>query len=214
MELSLYKYLKEHQYYIDRYDLYTIKECLLYYNGIKANLKKGRNNLELKKLNDKEFLKEVNKTASYVVNIIKTKRYKHKKRVVQEWMERDRKIQERFDNAVPPEEILCKKCFFPTKVLLKDLRNPYEKNSKILFLFECLKCKKRQALYEDGTEWKLKKQKCPKCNNSLDEKSKYTKDILTTFYSCPMISANQKKSKKKGKLGKRSFFLNIEKNSV
>ncbi len=184
----MFRYLKDEQYYIDLYDLHTIKVCLDYYNSIKENLKKERDTKEFKKFNNEEFNKEVNKTASYVVNIIKAKRYERKKRVIQEWMERDRKVQERFDNAIPPEGVLCKKCFSLTKVFAKDFHNIYEEDSKILFLFECPECKKKQALYDDGTEWKLEKQRCPDCNNTLNEKSTCSDDILTTVYSCPNCS--------------------------
>lgn len=190
----MYRYLKEYHYYVDHYDLQTIEDCLDYYNGIKGRLKKERPTEELKKLSDKEFYREISKTASYVVNIMKAKRYERKKEVIHEWIERDRKIQERYDNAIPPEGVLCKRCFSPTKDFSKDLHNPYGENSKILFLFECPKCKKRQALYDDGMEWKLEKQNCPKCNQPLDEKSTYTKDILTTVHSCPNCSYKNKET--------------------
>ena len=188
------KYLKDEQHYIDRYDLHTIEECLGYYRNIRDGLEKKKDSKEFGKFSRKEFDKEVNKTASYIINILKAKRYERKKEVIQEWKERDRKIQERFDNAVPPEGILCKRCSYLTEVFSKDLQNPYEENSRILFLFECPKCKKRQAIYDDGTEWKLEKQKCPKCNHSLDEKSTYTKDILTTVYSCLNCSYKNKET--------------------
>jgi DNA-directed RNA polymerase subunit RPC12/RpoP len=200
----MYRYLKDDQYYIDRYDLHTIEECLSYYNGIEGKLKKGRAAGEFKKLNDKEFARGADKAASYVLNIIKAKRYERKKEVIQEWKERDRKVQEKFDNAVPPKGVLCKKCSYPTEVFSKDLHNPYGENSRTLFLYECPKCTKRQALYEDGTERKLKKQKCPKCNHPLDEKSTYTKDILTTAYSCPSCSYKDKETYDFGKSEKEN----------
>ena len=52
-------------------------------------------------------------------------------------------------------------------------------------MFECVKCQKIQALYEDGTEWLYKAPNCPKCNNELNHLSKYSKHILKTTYSCP-----------------------------
>jgi len=190
----VYKYLKDEQYYIDRYDLHTIETCLDYYNGIKKKLKKEKATEEFKKLNEKEFDREANKTASCVVNMIKAKRYERKKDVIQGWKEKDEKDQEKFDNAVAPQGVLCKECFSPTRVILKELDNLPKEGSKVLFFFECTKCKKRQAIYEDGTEHHHEKIKCPECSYTLNEKSTYTKDILTTIYSCPNCSYKSKET--------------------
>ncbi|MCH7561658.1 MAG: hypothetical protein IIC67_09905, partial [Thaumarchaeota archaeon] len=103
-------------------------------------------------------------------------------------MDGDRKLQEKYDNATPPEDIYCKECHSPTKVISKDLLREYEANSQVVFLFDCVKCKKRQALYEDGTEWEYEALLCPKCNSPLEHKSKYVKEVSTTTYSCPKCS--------------------------
>lgn len=190
----MFRYLKDEQYYIDLYDLHTIKKCLSYYNDIRGNLKKESNTKDFRKLSDEKFNKDVNKTASYVVNIIKAKRYEHKKQVIQEWKEKDRKDQEKLDNAVAPQGVLCKECFSLTRVILRDLDSVHEEGSRVLFFFECIKCKKRQAIYEDGAERHREKIKCPKCGYILNEKPTYTKDILTTIYSCPNCSYRNKET--------------------
>jgi hypothetical protein len=191
---TMSRYLKDDEYYIDLYDLHTVEECLSYYNGIKENFKKRRTAKNFKKFSEKEFDKEVNKVASYIVNMIKAKRYERKKEVIQEWKEKDRKDQEKFDNAIAPQRILCKKCFSPAKVILKNLDGLHEEDSKVLFFFECIKCKKRQVIYEDGTERHSEKAECPKCSYPLDEKFTYTEDVLTTFYSCPNCSYKNKET--------------------
>lgn len=179
------QYLQDDQHYIDRYDLHTIKECLDWYWNIRNGLEEKRNAEEVKKFTKEEFDKEVHKVASYTVNVIKAQRYKRKKETIQKWMDRDRTEQEKFDNAVAPDGVLCKECFSSTKVTSKDLLDSYEENSQVLFMFECLKCKKRQALYEDGTEWHHEEPRCPECNSQLKDKSKNVKNILTTTYICP-----------------------------
>jgi len=184
----MYRYLKDDQYYIDLYDLHTIEKCLRYYRNIRDSLEKKRDIKEFKKFNKEEFDREANKVASLVINVIKARRYEHKEEVIHKWMEQDRKMQEKFDNAVPPYEVLCNECFSPTKVILKDMRYLDETNNKVLFMFECPKCKKRQALYEDGTKWHPKKLRCPTCNSILNKKSEYAKDVLTINYSCPNCS--------------------------
>lgn len=66
--------------------------------------------------------------------------------------------------------------------------HPYEKEAKILFFFECPSCRKRQWLYEDGTEWRYEAPNCPDCGSSLDHKSQVSNYVVTTFYSCPNCS--------------------------
>ena len=181
------KYLQDMQHHIDLYDIFTIEKCLDYYHNIQNNFKKNINNEEFKNLSKEELDKEVHKIASYVINVFKAYRYQHKKETIQKWMGRDRKEQEKFDNAVPPH-VLCKECFSETEIISKDLHGLYEEKSRVLFMFECPNCKKRQAQYEDGTEWHSEIFKCPECSFQLNKKSRFAKDVLTTVYSCPNCS--------------------------
>lgn len=179
-------YLKEDQYYIDLYDLHTIEECLDMYFSLKEGMEKERG--KIKSLNPDDFDKEVHKGVSYTVNVIKIQRYRHKADKIREWMDRDRKIQEKYDKATPPDDIYCTECFSATKVTSKDLLGGYEEKDKVMFMLACVKCNKRQALYEDGTEWIYTPPKCPKCNSPLNHDSKHTKNVLTTIYTCPKCS--------------------------
>lgn len=179
-------YLKEDQYYIDLYDLHTIEECLDMYFSLKEGMEKERG--KIKSLNPDDFDKEVHKGVSYTVNVIKIQRYRHKADKIREWMDRDRKIQEKYDKATPPDDIYCTECFSATKVTSKDLLGSYEEKNKVMFMLACVKCNKRQALYEDGTEWIYTPPKCPKCNSPLNHDSKHTKNVLTTIYTCPKCS--------------------------
>ncbi len=179
-------YLKEDQYYIDLYDLHTIEECLDMYFSLKEGMEKERG--KIKSLNPDDFDKEVHKGVSYTVNVIKIQRYRHKADKIREWMDRDRKIQEKYDKATPPDDIYCTECFSATKVTSKDLLGSYEEKDKVMFMFGCVKCNKRQALYEDGTEWIYSPPKCPKCGSSLNHDSKHTKNKLTTIYTCSNCS--------------------------
>lgn len=176
-------YLRDKQYYIDLHDLQTIKDCLRWYWDLHDGMEKHRNKLKSKEP-DIDFDKEVHKVCSYTVNAIRIERYRHKASTIEEWMERDRKMQTKLDSTTAPKNILCKKCGAATKVTSRDLMNAYENDSKVLFMFECTKCKKRQALYEDGTAWIYNPPKCPKCGNDLHHDAEYTKGKLTTTYSC------------------------------
>ena len=184
----MFKYLHEDQYYIDLYDLHTIKECLNRYRNIRESFKQKENTEEFKNLSKEDLNNEVHKIASYAINLVKAERYARKKETIQKWMDRDRIEQKKFDNAVPPHGVLCKECFSETKLISKDLHNLYEENSQVLFMFECPNCKKRHAVYEDGTEWQHETPDCPECNSSLTRKYEFVKNVLTTIYSCPNCS--------------------------
>jgi len=184
------KYLNEYQYYLDLYDLHTIEECLDWYFSLKKGMNEKRS--ELKDMTQEEFEKDVHKAVSYTINVIKAERYRHRKAKIEEWMERDRKTQEKFENATPPEDIYCVECFSRTKVTSKDLLGSSSSDEPVLFMFSCIKCNKRQALYEDGTEWHYKPPECPQCNSPLNSDSMDKDEVSTTTYSCPNCSYTKK----------------------
>ncbi len=103
-------YLKDKQEYIDRYDIGTIEFCLDWYQGIFDSFKKNRNDKKFKKYTDEEFNFEVNKVASYSMNFYKGERYRNKYKTIDEWMERDKKIQEKYDNTPIPTNLKCQHC--------------------------------------------------------------------------------------------------------
>ncbi len=164
----IFQYLKDNFYYNDLYDLHTIEECLDFYWSMRKGMEKHRGDKEFKKYSKEEFDKEVHKCCSYTINVIKNERYRFKKKTIEEWMERDKKMQDLEDNTDSPSNIYCKKCSSQTKMISKTLHDSYSENTRMTFMFECLKCKKRQIRYEDGSEWIYVPPKCPKCNHNLE----------------------------------------------
>lgn len=79
---------------------HTIEECLDWYWNIRDGFEEKRGAEEFRKFSKEEFDKEVHKVASYTVNAIKAKRYKHKKETIQKWVDRDRKEQEKLGYEV------------------------------------------------------------------------------------------------------------------
>ncbi len=181
------KHLQDDQYYIDLYDLMTIDECLRNRQSIRENLEKKRDSDELKKLTKAEFDEEVNKVENVIVFTIKLNRYKNKAETIQSWKVKDRETQRRYDEAIPPRGVLCNKCYSETEVISKNLMGSSE-NQRMLFMLECLKCKKRKGVFESGEEWQCDLSKCPECHKPLTEKFKKTKNTLTTSYSCSRCS--------------------------
>lgn len=178
-------YLKPKQYYVDRYDLHTIKECLDWYWKLRNGMDKHRDELKAKEPKT-DFDHEVHKCCSYTVNVIKGERYRHKNETIQKWMDRDENTQNIYDNATPHAEVFCDKCNGKTTVIHKNLHDSYEDNPKVSFMFECAKCNKRQIFYNDGSAWDFQRDKCPKCDVEL--KTKYeqgkSKDISTITDYC------------------------------
>lgn len=180
----MFKYLKNYTYYEDLYDLHTIEECLDWYWRLRKGMEQHRGEFKANEP-DTDFDKEVHKCCSYTVNVIKIQRYRHKKDTIAEWVEADRIRQEKIDNAEPPINILCDKCYSPTKVIEKTMHDAYDKEPRVSFMFECLKCKKRQIFYEDGSPWDYEKPKCKKCQIELQTKYKKKGETLTVTTFCP-----------------------------
>ncbi|MCL5409860.1 MAG: hypothetical protein M1607_03310 [Patescibacteria group bacterium] len=175
-------YLKDEQHYIDRYDLYTIEQCLDYYWSLRDGFTKEKDT-HFAKYSQEKFEQETNKCLNMMLFTLKGERYRHKKQTIQEWVDKDRKMQELYDNT-PLPDVRCKACGSSMKLTHKDLHNSYEPDARMMFMFECIKCNKRQAFFEDGTEWKYDSPKCPKCKQPLKTDLKIKGDITTFTSAC------------------------------
>lgn len=183
-------YLHSQSFYADQYDLHTIEECLDWYWNIRKKMEAHRG--ELKDMTDEDFKKDTHKALSYMVNAIKIERFRHRADRIQEWMDRDKKIQDIYDNAQIPKGVRCAVCHSETNFMHKDLFDAYDPNPYVIFMFECVKCHKRQALYADGRPWHHEAPRCPKCGEPLESTIKHRKDVLTTIYSCTACTYTHK----------------------
>jgi len=177
------QYLQDEQDYTDIYDLHTIEECLDYFNSIRDGFIKERKTT-FQKYTDEKFEGEVDKCLIRMLYVIKGERYKRKEETIKEWIDRDRLTQEKYDNTPPPENVHCKECGSDTIITFKDLHDVYESNAQMMFMFECVKCKKKQWIFEDGSEWVHDSPICPKCKSPLKTSMKNKDEVLTTIYTC------------------------------
>src|SRR5258708_4649386 len=111
------KYLYDEQHYMDRYDLHTIEECLDLYKSIRKGFEEKNDLKQFKRYTKKQFAKEVQKVMNVFLFTLKGERFRKKAKTIQEWMGRDRKEQEKYDNATSPIGIVCKECKSPTTVI-------------------------------------------------------------------------------------------------
>lgn len=175
-------YLKDEQYYIDRYDLLTIEECLRWEKGF---LEQKIPEFEGRKITLKKEKALKGSMAEFALYFVKGGRHKSKSARIQEWMNEDRIRQEKYDNASTPSYVRCQKCNGVMEVTSKDLWDFTDKPLRVLFFYDCTDCKSTKAYYDDGEEYKPKPHLCPKCSGELVRShTKESSNKFTTTEKC------------------------------
>ncbi|MFZ2664145.1 MAG: hypothetical protein WAX66_02180 [Patescibacteria group bacterium] len=143
------KYLKDKQYYYDDYDRSTIEEC-------KAHLERLAGNPNPKKElteDQKTILKWLSVWAELHIYFIKGERYKNRESAVEEQFRSDARKDNTLERVSIPLGIKCKDCNTRMEFTQKDL-DVYDE-TKVLIMFNCPKCGKGRAFYNNGEEWKI-----------------------------------------------------------
>jgi hypothetical protein len=173
------QYIHEKQYYIDLYDLLTIRECL--------NWEKRINQKDLPAFKGKKIHKKLQPPVKRLLTdlplyYIKGENYINKQKRISEWMERDREKQDKYDNASEPLNIFCPSCGKNMHTTLKELYDFMNEPLRVLFFFECSTCNKRKGIFDNGEEFKPRETLCDKCGHpvktSIEKRGKKT--IWTT----------------------------------
>lgn len=195
MENENFKHLKPESYYNDLYDRFTIEKCRRWEEkGISKDWTKIKDKTKKSKINKvkKGFTVEVLiPTALY---FIKGECYAQKSETIRKWIDRDGALDEKFENTAPPQDISCLSCRSEMITTMKDLHTDIldDKKNRVLFFFECSKCKKRRGVWEDGEKWKLEIT-CSKCKSeAVKESNKRKGNIITTIYACPTCGYKEK----------------------
>ncbi len=157
------KYLNDKQYYIDRYDLFTIMYCL---EALELCTKAYKDLLQTKGKDKSKG--EMAKASSWFANQVlyqkKAQRYSLKDETIQKWIEEDSIKQEKYDTTPQPRNIRCLDCKKIMQSSIKHLET-LDDPMRMMFLFNCPSCKKKRWIYEDGTERESKPDFCPKCKS-------------------------------------------------
>ena len=181
------KYLKDRKHYEDLYDRHTVEE--------------GRREVGKLARAREEFYQKAKVTVgeSHATEFWWTRiywwlvelptllpRWENRDTTIQDWMARDRQLDERLGAARPHIEPTCTDCGKQgLKLKLKELLHRGSGSTQeVLFMFDCLSCKKRSAYWEDGTEWVSPVLPCPRCDSPLVMDVKVRGQVMATTYSC------------------------------
>ncbi len=177
------KYLKEYTYYDELYDQLTIEKCQEWED------KKFPEDISKLKGKEKKLGNIKKQWAEKVVyhlasRFLGIERSAKKSDVILEWMKNDREKDEKVANAREPEGVRCLGCSSVLKnCISRDLMDNYQGKEAVLFMFECDKCGKRRAYWENGKEWEYKPT-CTKCKSEVQAESIKEDNAIITKYSC------------------------------
>jgi len=179
----MYKHLKDDIYYNDLYDRFTIEKCQHWES---KDYPKDISKLKGKEKKAEEIRKEYFRKVVIPLSLyfIKAECAARKFDEIQEWMKRDRAKDEKLANTREPQGIRCLGCSSLLKnCISRDLMDNHQGKDEVLFMFECGKCGKRRAYWENGKEWEHKPT-CIKCKAEAQVESIKKDDVITTEYSC------------------------------
>jgi hypothetical protein len=180
----MYKHLKSKQEYIDFYDRLTVDHCRVFESSLIKSFREG-----LEKVKDKKDIDEYKRAASGFLSLGLFYKcgdeWERKKETIQGWMDRDEERDKKVENANPIKGVNCLNCNQEMSCDLIDLQtNIDDKPERMMFWYECKRCDKRRAFYDNGDEYTPKETLCPKCNIAKRKEHKREKKIITTKYIC------------------------------
>lgn len=173
-------YLKNNRYYLDRYDLSTVKTCLTILK-VRDTMYKDK---KLKRKYPTEKHKyEVDKVIHRQMFLIKAMEYQRKEETIERWMKDDREMQKKYDSAVCPI-IKCEYCGRRLEQLNKSFGGYHHIKDKISFTLVCYDCRNIKHVYEDGSEVIPEPDRCDKCRSIVKVDLTFTDDISISKYKC------------------------------
>ena len=194
--MSLRTYLKDRQYYEDRYDDVTVaicrnqeKICADAFHKTKKKLK-PLTGKDKDKDPEQELMKVFNVYYYFAVEWTAGERWEKRSSEIKEMMAEDEAKDRKLAETRLTSEPICTHCGKTgLRIISKDLMHrgdDYQSDDKdeVLFMLDCTACKKRSAYWEDGTKWERMTTKCPKCSAVMKETSDRKSKIITTTYNC------------------------------
>lgn len=171
----MYKHLRHRKSYEERYDRMTVEACRHTEEFIErfAESKEGK---KVKK-------EELNRICHFEIYFQTGEYFIKKNETIENWMQRDRKRDEMYQNTPIPEA----KCFLCNKdmeLISKMLSMDFDKDRDYMnFSFVCRECKVTSHI-KDGKRTDRAAWQCPDCKRRLNTDSKRTKDKIVVKDHC------------------------------
>lgn len=181
-------HLNDEKYYIDLYDLHTIKECLGWEKRVLEKDQPDYNGHKLPKESQKHFNQLL---IDVSIHFKKGERYRNKKQRIQEWMDRDRRLDEKYGSAPEPRNIYCT-CGEKMIATSKELYDFTDEPLRVLFFLDCPSCKKCRGIFDTGEEFRAHRNLCPQCKYPV-EMSLKSKDNKVTVWTTHCSNCGFKK---------------------
>lgn len=182
------RYLRKHSAYIDRYDLSTIRLCLMV---LDVRDKMYADKKMQKKYPIGKHKHEVDKVINQQLYFLKAHEYQKKEATINKWIEDDKKIQKRYDSSISPN-IRCEQCGRKFKELSRNFEGIDCLKSRIMFTLICEDCRIVKHVYENGDEIVLTLERCSKCKASVKSDCTFSDDVSTYFYECTKCGHQEK----------------------
>lgn len=184
-------YLKNEQYYIDRYDLLTIKDCLNIIRFWRKAYKEKSNDKEIKDLPKEEKIKGFSRFLNMELYGRQGEDWRRKAETIVKWVEDDRVRQDKYDNTSEPRNVSCPKCKVPMHSTMRILEDYMDTPMRMLFFFKCKVCKKRCGVYENGEEHVSKPDLCPQCGKEVKIAYSRKGNVITSKIACSHCKFNK-----------------------
>lgn len=186
------KNLKEESYYSDLYDKFTIEQC----QEIESDDISKSKLLDDKNEQEKAFLINTYKKAWIPMHLYyrKAERAVEKAETITEWMDADKKKDQKLEQARQPKNEDCIECgFILEQCTSRDLMHCNGSTEEVLFMFICENCQKPQAIWEGGERWKYvpKCEKCKKNTGVEHDRKRNTLITKTTCQSCGHVEIDE-----------------------
>lgn len=173
-------FIKSSKYYEDIFDLLTIEEALRIKNDSPSTDNSYSNKFP------PEMIKVMRKTVNELLLFFYLgERVKKRKQYLERVMQEDRDKQDFYDSKSEPNNILCPYCKSPINLIDKMLDDYSSPHMQVIFMYECIACKKRSCFFSDGEMKQFPPDTCSKCNSTdISEDSLQTPRKTTITAKC------------------------------
>jgi hypothetical protein len=199
-----FTYLDDRSVYEERYDKLTVELCRDRENMVE-NLLGERPPLDSQGEADPANGYHIYSMMYFqFVEALAGERWQEREATINEWMAEDEAKDRGLENARPAATPYCRSCDedmeVTSRVYHQRTRGGRSKggHDDILFMFDCRRCNKRVASWQDGTEWKPPQARCEQCRAAVEETDKRRGNTITTTYACGNCGHNHKSTLRLG----------------